>query len=206
MIEIIKQTGPFLYPLLVLGLIGGICFFERLFFLHKGQISARSFLEGIFNLLRHQRLIEAITLCEETPGVVARLIKVGLVSHQNKETFLLETLKRQALLELPGLRKRIESLRTMGLLASLLGLIGNVFFLLKGFWMLGTLQAYTHLTSFAPYILSSLSVTLCGLLEMFLFYAAYYFLMSRVRGLIFDMEWTTNELLLFFKKNCNENG
>lgn len=200
MIDILKQTGVFIYPLFVLFALGCVFFFERLFFLHNGQIRPENFLKGIFNLLDKQRIIEAVTLCEETPGAVARLVKVALVAFQNKSEKPTNAIKRQALLELPILRKRVESLRAMGLLASLLGLIGTVFFLLKGFWVLGSLQAYTQLTSFSPYILSALSVTFCGLLEMFLFYAAYHFLMGRVRALIFDMEWTANELSLFLEK------
>ena len=200
MLEILKQTGTFIYPLLVLFVLGLLFFSERLVFLHKGQIRPEGFLKGIFNLLDKQRIVEAVTLCEETPGAVARLIKVGLVAFQNKSEKPLNAIKRQALLELPLLRKRVESLRAMGLLASLLGLIGTVFFFLKGFWMLGSLQAYTQLVSFSPYILSALSVTFIGLLEMFLFYAAYHFLMGRIRALIFDMEWTANELLSFLDK------
>ena len=200
MFEILKQTGPFIYPLLVLFILGSVFFFERLFFLHKGQIRPEGFLKGIFNLLDKQRIVEAVTLCEETPGSVARLVKVGLVAFQNKAEKPIDAIKRQSLLELPLLRKRVESLRAMGLLASLLGLIGTVFFLLKGFWLLGSLQAYTQWVSFSPYILGALCVTFCGLLEMFLFYASYHLLMGRIRALIFDMEWVTNELLAFLGK------
>ena len=112
-----------------------------------------------------------------------------------------EILRSQGLLELPVLRKRIESLRVMGQLSSLLGLIGSVFFLLKGFWNLSSLQAYTQLTSFSPYIVSALSISFLGLIQMFLFYGAYHFLMGRVRALVFDMEWAASEILLFFKQN-----
>lgn len=199
--EIIKTTGIFSYPIGFLFVLGCIFFCERLIFLHKGQVRPEVFLQGIKNLLLKGRLIEAVTLCQETPGAVANLIKVCLVSYQNKEEHLADILKTQALLELPVLRKRIESLRVMGQLSSLLGLIGTVFFLLKGFWGLGSLQAYAQLTSFSPYIVSALSVTLLGLLQMFLFYAAYHFLMGRVRALVFDMEWAVGEILLFFKQN-----
>lgn len=201
MLEIIKTTGIFSYPMGFLLVLGCVFFFERLIFLHKGQVRPEVFLQGIKSLLVKGRLVEAVTLCQETPGSVANLVKICLVSYQNNEEHLSEVLKTQALLELPILRKRIESLRVMGQLSSLLGLIGTVFFLLKGFWGLGSLQAYTHLTSFSPYIISALSVTLLGLIEMFLFYAAYHFLMGRVRALVFDMEWAVSEILLFFKQN-----
>lgn len=201
MLEVIKTTGVFSYPMVFLFVLGCVFFFERLIFLHKGQVKPEVFLQGIKNLLIKGRLVEAVTLCQETPGSVANLIKIGLVSYQNHEEHLSDILKSQALLELPILRKRIESLRVMGQLSSLLGLIGTVFFLLKGFWGLGTLQAYTQLTSFSPYIVSALSVTLLGLIEMFLFYVAYHFLMGRVRALVFDMEWAVSDILLFFKQN-----
>ena len=42
MFEILKQTGGFIYPLLVLFVLGTIFFFERLFFLHRGQIRQES--------------------------------------------------------------------------------------------------------------------------------------------------------------------
>ena len=96
----------------------------------------------------------------------------------------------------------------MAQLAPVIGLIGSVFYLLKGFWSLGTLQAYTSLTSFAPYITSALSVTFVGFFEMFIFYLAYHFLKGRLRALIFDMEWASNEILIFLSRNSlqiNEN-
>ena len=145
-----------------------------------------------------------MTLCEETPGAVARLMKIALVNSDEPVQVLENILQKNALLELPLLRKRIESLRVMGQFAPLIGLIGAVFFLLKGFWTLGSLQAYTHLTSFSPYIISALSVTFIGLVEMFLFYAAYHFLMGRVRALIFDMEWAVSDMLLFLKAQVHD--
>ncbi len=201
MLDIVKTIEWFVYPLGILGGLGIIFFLERFIFLHKGQVRPEGFLQGIKNLLLKNRIMEAITLCEETPGAVARLMKIALINENESPVVLEAILQKNALLELPLLRKRIESLRVMGQFSSLIGLIGTVFFLLKGFWTLGSLQAYTQLTSFSPYIISALSVTFLGLLEMFLFYAAYHFLMGRVRALIFDMEWAVSDLLLFLKKD-----
>lgn len=204
MIEICATAGWFLYPLGALALLGNLFFWERVIFLHKKQIRPESFLQGLKNLLQKSRVLEAITLCEETPGVVARLLKVGLVNLNRDSDELLWLFKQNALLELPLLRKRVESLRVMGQFASLIGLMGTVFFFLKGFWTLGSVQAYTRLTSISPYIVSALSVTFLGLCEMFAFYAAYHFLMGRIRALIFDMEWSVSEFMLFLEKYKKE--
>ena len=200
MAQIISSIEWFVYPFGILGLVGIVFFLERTLFLHKGQIRPEPFLVGLQALLKKGRRMEAITLCEETPGSVARLMKIALIHASKSQNFVLDELRRHALLELPLLRKRIESLRFMAQLAPLLGLIGSVFYLLKGFWSLGSLQAYTSLTSFSPYITSALSVSLVGFIEMFLLYLAYHFLKGRLRALIFDMEWSVNEILIFFSR------
>ena len=197
MTQIISSIEWFVYPFGILLVVGFVFFLERALFLHKGQIRPENFLTGLQALLKKGRRMEAITLCEETPGSVARLMKIALIHALKSQSFILDELRRNALLELPLLRKRIESLRFMAQLAPMLGLIGSVFYLLKGFWSLGALQAYTSLTSFSPYITSAIAITLVGFMEMFLFYLAYHFLKGRLRALIFDMEWSVNEMLIF---------
>ena len=199
----VAQTiDVFIYPLGLLAVLGILFFTERFIFLHKGRIQPKRFVRGIENLLEVSRLEEALSVCEQTPCAVARLTKVALLHRSDPPLVLQAVLRQHALLELPILRKRIESLRTMGQAAPLVGLIGTVFFLLKGFWGLGELRAYTYLTSIAPLFVSALTVTLLGLSELLLFTVAYHFLNGRARLLIFDLEWTAGEWLLFFQKTA----
>ena len=65
--SLIKQGGLIMWPLLALSLIALILFIERTLYLHKGQIRSNEVIEGIKNLLRKRRLLEALTVCEETP-------------------------------------------------------------------------------------------------------------------------------------------
>ncbi|NBX58868.1 MAG: MotA/TolQ/ExbB proton channel family protein, partial [Opitutaceae bacterium] len=76
--RIFAQGGPVLGLLLLLGLVAAVIFIERTLLLHRAQIRSTEFLSGIKNLLQKNRLMEALTLCEETPGPVAKLIKAGL--------------------------------------------------------------------------------------------------------------------------------
>ncbi len=200
-----EQAGYFLYPLVLMGFLSCLFFCERLIFLHKGQIKAEPFLVGIQSLLHKKRKIEAITLCEETPGPVARLVKVALLCKSKDTNALLEEVKKQAFLELYYLRKRIESIKVIAQLSPLVGLTGTIFYFLKGFWSLGTLDAYTSMTSFSPYIVSALSLTFFGFVCSFFSYGAYHFLIGRLKAILFDMEWTAHSLMLFFE-NEQKNG
>ena len=69
-----------MYPLLFISLLGFLLFVERSLFLHKGQIGTQDFLSGIKNLVRKKRLVEALTLCEDTPGPMARTMKSALLN------------------------------------------------------------------------------------------------------------------------------
>ena len=68
-----------MWVLLALGLLTVLLALERVLFLHRGQIRATTFLEGIKNILAKRRLVEALTVCEETPGPVAAVVKAALL-------------------------------------------------------------------------------------------------------------------------------
>jgi len=76
--SIFAKGGPVMWLLILLGLAAVVIFIERALFLHRGQIRSTEFLNGIKNLLEKNRLMEALTLGEETPGPVAKVVKAGL--------------------------------------------------------------------------------------------------------------------------------
>src|SRR5258708_20574896 len=76
--SIFAKGGPVMWLLVLLGLVAVIIFIERALFLHRSQIRSTEFLGGIKNLLQKQRLMEALTLCEETPRPAAKPGKAGL--------------------------------------------------------------------------------------------------------------------------------
>ncbi len=73
--SVFAKGGPVMWLLVLLGLVAVVIFIERTLFLHRAQIRSTEFLNGIKNLLQKDRLMEALTLCEETPGPVAKLVK-----------------------------------------------------------------------------------------------------------------------------------
>lgn len=119
-----------------LAVLGVMVFVERLLFLHRGQIRAREFLEGIRNILAKRRLVEALTVCEETPGPVAAVVKVALLHAGEAEDKLRFRVQEAALLELPLLERRIGTLGAIAQVAPLVGILGTVL------GMAGTFQAF----------------------------------------------------------------
>ena len=78
MLEFLRSGGPVLWLVLALGAIALVVFLERSLQLHRDRIDSTDFLQGIFNALRRGNDQEALALCEETPGPVARLAGVAI--------------------------------------------------------------------------------------------------------------------------------
>ena len=54
-------------------------FLERLFHYRRAQIDTDDFLQGIYNVLKKRNPVEAISLCNETPGPVSKIVRAAVL-------------------------------------------------------------------------------------------------------------------------------
>ena len=186
-----------MWILLTLWLIAFVFFLERTLYLHRGQIRTNAFLEGIKNLVRKRRIVEALTMCEETPGPVASIVKAALLVYDQGETRMRGAIQSMALVEIPLLERRIGSIAAIAKIAPLIGLLGTVIALFEGFFAMQKEGPYADASAFSGYVAQALLLTASGLLIAILCHLACHFLYGRVRALVNDMEWVGNDLMQF---------
>ena len=80
-----QQGGIVMWPMFLMSLAALAVFIERVLFLHRNQIRSREFLAGIENTLKKGRLVEALTVCQDTPGPAAAMVKAGLMSFRKSD-------------------------------------------------------------------------------------------------------------------------
>lgn len=194
-INLIAKGGPVMWPLALLSLFGFFIFIERALYLHQGQIRTNDFLDGIRNLLRKGRLIEAVTVCEETPGPVAAIVKAALINHDRPETAMRSSLQSAALVEIPALQRRVGSLAAIGRVAPLIGLLGTVMGLVEAFQDLQAAGVYAQSSVLAGGLSQALLTTGAGLAIAIMAFMAHHFLNGRVRALVHDMEFAGHHML-----------
>ncbi len=195
--EGLKTGGGFLWPLGFLGILTILFFLERFLFLHKGRIRAEAFISGIKNLLQKGRRLEALTVCQETPGPVARIVQLAILNVE-QVTDLRLFLQHNALLEIPALERRVRSLYIIGQISPLLGLTGTVFYFLKGFITMQSVGEYASVVTFSPFIIASISITFWSLLLSAISFLGYHFLIGRLKTILFDIEWAAHAMIQFF--------
>ena len=132
-LSLIENGGLLMWPIMAVSLISFIIVLERALFLHRGQIRPVEFIAGIKNLLEKRRLIEALTVCEDTPGPVGAVVKAGLLNYDQTESRIRGVMQSAALVEIPDLERRIGTLAALARICPLLGLLGTVIGLMKAF-------------------------------------------------------------------------
>ena len=205
-LSILEKGGPIMWVLLLMSLISFIIFIERVLFLHRGQIRSSEFVTGIKNIVRKQRLVEALTLCEETPGPVPSLVKASLLHFGEQEEKIRYEIQEAALVEIPVLEKRLGTLVAMAKSAPLVGLLGTVLGLAQTFYKMEQGGNYSAAIVLSNGMWQSLITTACGLAIAVLTYLGFHFLHGRVRALVRDMEWSGNEMLKFIVSDLRDEG
>lgn len=192
-------------PLAALAFIGVIIFIERLLYLHKGQIRAIEFVAGIKTALKNRRLLEAITICDESYGPIPRIVKIALLNSEQSREIMSQSVSVAAQNEFALIDRRVTSVALVAKIAPLLGLMGTVVALLQIFYTMSKSGSYATVSEFSLFVYAALLSTAFGLFISILGWLAYSFLNSRVRALAHDIDLSANEILLFINRGMPEN-
>src|SRR5512133_3343408 len=143
--EVIQQGGPMMYLLLVVSAVALTVFVERLLHYHRAQINSAEFLNGGRNVLKRNNVVEALSICEATPGPVARLVRTAILNRDHGRERVREALEEAGLAEVPRLEEKLNLLATIAQLAPLLGLLGTVLGFIRTFDGMETAGLYAQM-------------------------------------------------------------
>ena len=206
MSELLRQGGPMLGLILLVGLGAAAIFLERLYYLHRAQIKWRDFLLGIFNILKRQNIAEAVSICEETPGPVAQLARAAILHHDEGPVRIRRAMEETGLVEMPRLESRLPLLATLAHLSPLLGLLGTVLGLMRMLLMIQQKAPLVHAGDLSAGLWQALLATAAGLAVSIPAYAGYNLLLARVASVSLDMERAAMELENYFAQNPPASG
>src|SRR5438093_8883457 len=123
---LLANGGPVLYLILFSSAVAIGVFIERVLHCHRAQINSTEFLNGVRTVLKRDNVVEAISICDATPGPVARLVKVAILNRDQGRERVREAIEEAGLIEVPRLEEKLNLLATIAQIAPLLGLLGTV--------------------------------------------------------------------------------
>ena len=194
--SLFTKGGPMMGVLAALGVLGLVLFIERTLYLHRGQIRAKAFVEGLKNILAKRRLVEALTVCEETPGPVAAVVKAALLHADDDADALRFHVQEAAVVELPAIERRLGAIAAIAQVAPLVGLLGTLLGMITTFTAFEK-GDYVTASSLSKGMWQALLSTAGSLMLAIPAHLAHHFLSGRVRAIVRDVEWSGNEIMQY---------
>jgi biopolymer transport protein ExbB len=198
--------GPMLWVILLASAVAIVVFIERVLHCHRAQINSAEFLNGVRTVLKRDNVVEALSICDATPGPVARLVKTAILNRDFGRDRVRESLEEAGLAEVPRLEEKLNLLATIAQVAPLLGLLGTVLGMIHIFTKMEHegLNASVQLLSHGVW--EALICTAAGLAVAIPAHAGYNYLVSRVNEIVLDMEKAATEIVNIVTEPPNPRG
>lgn len=196
--DLVQKGGPMMYLIILSSILAFGVVIERMYHLNRARIDANKFMNDIVIILKRNKIIEAIEMCNATAGPIAHIIKAGILKHDRSKAEIKEAVQEAAQLEIPRLEKHLPVLATIAHVAPLLGLLGTVSGMIKSFQVIqakALSMAPVNPGDLAGGIWEALLATLAGLSVAIPTYVAYNYLVSQVDSLVYDMEKSATDLV-----------
>jgi len=195
--ELMVKGGWIMWPIMACSIVAAVLFFERVFHLHRAQIRPDDFLNGIYTIVNRGNTAEAVSICDQTPGPVAHMVRAALLYSDELPENLKQTINKAGLGEVPRLEKNLGGLLTVAQIAPLLGLMGTVIGLVRVFMAMEQHAPLTEIGDLSAGIWQALATTAIGIGVSIPAFAGYNFLLSRVENITLNMEYAAEEIFRF---------
>lgn len=193
--ELLSHGGLVLWLILGSSAVAVAVFIERFLHCHRAQINSVEFLNGVRTVLKRDNVVEALSICDATPGPVARLVKTAILNREHGRDRVRESLEEAGLAEVPRLEEKLNLLATIAQLAPLLGLLGTVLGFIRTFMGMQEAGLHAHVGLLATGVWQALVCAAAGLAVAIPAHAGYNYLVSRVNSIVLDMERAATEIV-----------
>ena len=197
--QLIDDGGPIMWVILAGSLIAVFVFLKKVFQFHREEINVRELLRGLFNVLKRDGFVEAITLCDNTPGPAARLLGAAILAYERGDEDIRKAIDDAALEEMPKLERHINLLGTIGFVMPLIGFLGTVLGMMRAFQVAANAEALSA-ERISEAVNMALITTASALVVAIPCYIAYNYLVARVNSITLDMEKASLEIMNFFER------
>jgi biopolymer transport protein ExbB len=194
MVEYFVDGGPFMWPILMLLLVGIGFTLERFYSLMMSSINSKKFFEEVTNSLDSDGVSGAIELCNRTRGPVAEVFHAGLSRYDLGLDEVEKAIQNSGAIEMAFLEKNMIWLNAVVTIAPMLGFTGTVAGMVNAF---DAIEAANNISPsvVAGGISQALLTTAFGLIVAMIIQVFQNVFVSRIDRLVLDMEEHSAQLV-----------
>ena len=193
MIELFLNGGPFMWPILLLLLVGLGLVVERAFSLTQSRAGSDGFMDALKHSLKSGGAKKALTVCSSHDGPVSNICEAGLARVNKGSEQVEKAIENAGSLEMAFLEKNMGWLTAIIAIAPMMGFTGTV-------WgMIGAFEDIAAANDISPAIVAggiseALLTTAFGLVVAMIIQICQNFFSSMIDGMVLDMEERSIEL------------
>ncbi len=196
-IRFVQEGGFFMYPTLLIMLIGMGIAIERFMFLNRAKSSNKALWEEVFPAIKKGDLPKALTQVKDNETEIGRILEYGLSRNQTSNRVEdVETAMEEALMEvLPQLEARTHYLSSFANIATLIGLLGTVHGMIMAFAAVANADPAQKGDMLSASIAVAMNNTALGLGAAIPLLLASAYLQARTGEIVESLEMTSVKLL-----------
>jgi biopolymer transport protein ExbB/TolQ len=189
-VKFLQDCGPFLYPSLTMMAIGVAIAIERFLFLNRARAQNRSLWEQLLPLLQAGRFKEAAQAAAASDSAVGKIVSNGITrmaSARRRED--IEHAMEEGMMEIvPRLEKRTHYIATFANVITLVGLLGTIIGLIKGFTAVASVNPAEKAEMLSASISIAMNNTAFALMVAIPFLLIHSFLQARASEIVDSLE------------------
>ena len=189
-----------IYLIVLCSIISVAIIIERIINLRRANLNTGKFLKKLTPVLKRDRIIEAISLCDRYPSIVARAAKAGILKHDRGKEEIQEAMKERTMLEILRLEKYLPILSSMAYIAPLIGFLGTILGMIDIFIGIQSRAGLIGPGDLAQGMAEALLTTAAGLVVAIPSILAYNYFNSSTDAIKIDAEHTASEISAIFSK------
>ena len=194
-IDLAFKGGWIMVVLLLLSLMAGYIFIQRLLVIRRAGKEDQNFMNRIKDYIHEGKVDSALNLCRSTNTPSARMIEKGITRLGRPMNDVLVAIENVGNLEIAKLEKGFPLIATTAAGAPMLGFLGTVTGMVRAFFDMANAGTNVDVSLLSGGIYEALVTTVGGLVVGIITLFAYNYLVSQVDNVVNKMEARTMEFI-----------
>lgn len=195
LLDLFEKAGIFIWPLTACSVLTVAIIIERFVALRRGRVLPPGFLPGLKKVYQfpERDRDKALAYCEQDDSPLARTIAAGIRRLPRGYLAAEKAIEDAGGTEAIKLRHNLRFLYSLGSVATLLGLIGTIWGMIKAFEGVAQEQGTGHVQALSEGIYLAMVNTFAGLAIAIVVTIFYYYFAGRIEQLVVEMNQAVNE-------------
>ena len=189
-VKFFQDCGLFIYPSLLIMSLGLAIAIERLIFLARARSENRKTWEQVLPMLQNGRFKEVHTVVAKSDSAVGKIVSNGLDRMQSaRKREDIDAAMEEGMMEIvPRLEKRTHYIATFANVITLVGLLGTIMGLIKGFTAVAQVNPAEKAEMLSASISIAMNNTAFALMVAIPFLLIHSFLQARTADIVDGLE------------------